>query len=59
MVFQYIGDEWQICQLLVRIEFLAKSLTGEEGARELINILSVRYGIQKQCCYASGQHSVS
>ena len=32
LVFRYIGDDWQICQRLVRIEFLAKSLTGEEVA---------------------------
>ena len=38
VVFRYIGDGWQICQRLVRLEFLAKSLTGEEVARELINI---------------------
>ena len=40
MVFRYIGDDWQIRQRLVRLEFLAKSLTGEEVARELINITS-------------------
>ena len=40
MVFRYIGDDWQIRQCLVRLALLAKSLTGEEVARELINITS-------------------
>ena len=32
-------------QHLVRVEFLAKSMTGEEVARELINVLSIKFGI--------------
>ena len=32
----------------MRLEFLAKSLTGEEVAREMINILSVQYGIESK-----------
>ena len=48
VVFRYIGDNWQICQCLVRLEFLGKSLTGEEVARELISILSVQYGIESK-----------
>ena len=48
VVFRYIGDDWQICQRLVRLEFLAKSLTGEEVAQELINILSVQCEIESK-----------
>ena len=51
----------------MRLEFLAKSLTGEEIAQELINILSVQYGIESKYLLAamrdgssvSGEHSVS
>ena len=32
-------------QHLVRVEFLAKSMTGEEVARELINVFSIKLGI--------------
>lgn len=40
-----IDDDWQIVQWLVRMQLLVKSVTGEEIARKLINVLSVEYGI--------------
>ena len=45
MVIRYI-DGWEIQQHLVRLEFLTKSMSGEEVARELINILSVMLGVE-------------
>ena len=36
---------WKIVQCLVRVEFLAKNMTGEEAARELVNVLSVKLSI--------------
>ena len=39
-------DQWNVQQCLVRLEFLAKSMTGEEVARQLISTLSVTYGIE-------------
>ena len=33
------------CQRLVRMQLLAKSLTGEEVARELLSVLSTEYGV--------------
>ena len=39
-------SEWSIEQRLVRLEFLLKSVTGEELARELISILSVTLGVE-------------
>lgn len=38
--------EWKVHQCLIRLEFLAKSMTGEEVARQLISTLSVAYGIE-------------
>ena len=38
--------EWNIKQRLVRLEFIQKSVTGEELARELISNLSVILGIE-------------
>ena len=39
-------DECNVQQCLVRLEFLQKSVNGEELARELISILSVTLGIE-------------
>jgi len=38
-------DEWNIQQHLVRVKALAKSMKGEEIARELIEVLSVHLSI--------------
>ena len=37
--------DWELQQRLVRLQLLAKSMTGEEIARELVNVLSVQYDI--------------
>ena len=46
-------QESRIKQRLVRVGFLAKSMTGEEVARELINILSVTLGIKSELLVAA------
>ena len=45
VVVRYV-DGWEIQQRLVRLEFLTRSMSGEEVARELINVLSVMLGVQ-------------
>ena len=40
VVLWFVDDQWQIKQRLVRLMLLAKSLTGEEVASQLILILS-------------------
>ena len=45
IVLRFISDSWTIDQRLVRIQLLAKSLTGEEVAHEMINVLSTTLGI--------------
>lgn len=45
IVMRYITDDWKIEQTLIRLQMLAKSLCGEELARELISVLSVNYSI--------------
>ena len=52
VVIRYI-DGWEIQQRLVRLEFLTKSMTGEEVARELINVLSVTFGVQSNLLLAA------
>ena len=45
---RFISDSFNIEQRLVRIQLLAKILTGEEIARELISVLSTFLGILSQ-----------
>ena len=45
IVLRFVDDDWQIQHCLIRLQLLAKSLTGEEIARELISVLQVGYGI--------------
>lgn len=45
VIVRFVTD-WSVQQRLVRLEVLLKSVTGEELARELISILSVKLGIQ-------------
>ena len=45
IVLRFVDDGWNIKQRLVHLQIIAKSLTGEELARELIVILSVQYSI--------------
>ena len=44
IVLHFVSEDFEIKQRLIRLHLLAKSLTGEEIARELIACLSVVYG---------------
>ena len=46
IVLRFISDDWTIEQRLVRVQLLAKSLSGEELAREIISIFSTSYSIE-------------
>lgn len=48
-----VSDEWSLEQCSLRVQTLAKSMTGEEVARELINVLSMRYGITSDRLFAA------
>ena len=52
IVLRFI-DGFVIKQRLVRFQTLVKSMTGEEIARELINVLSIEYGITSERLLAS------
>ena len=45
IVVRFISDSWTIEQRLIKIQLLAKCLTGQEVARELISVLSRQFGI--------------
>lgn len=48
IVVRFVDDNFTIQQRLVSIQLLAKSLTGEEIACELVRVLSTSYGIEPQ-----------
>ena len=45
IVLRFVGENWTTEQRLVRVQLLAKSMSGEEIARELISVLSTSYSI--------------
>ena len=53
ILVRFVSDEWSLEQRLLRVQILAKSMTGEEVARELINVLSMRYGITSDRLFAT------
>jgi len=48
IVVRFVGPNGCIYQRLIRVQMLAKSLSGEEIAGEVINSLPVEYGITSQ-----------
>ena len=59
ILLRYIDAEWCVRQRLVRVQMLAKSVTGEELARELISVLSVTYGIKSNMLLAAMRDGAS
>ena len=49
IVLRYLTDDWQIKQCACRLMLLAKSMTGEEVARQIIVVLSTKLGIPSHC----------
>ena len=45
VVVRYVSDEWTLEQRVVKLQMLAKSMKGEEVARELIHILATENAI--------------
>jgi len=46
ILVRFVNDSWIIKQELLAIQLLSKSLTGEEVAHEMIQVLSVSYSIR-------------
>ena len=46
IVIRFVTADWEIKQRLVRLQLIAKSLKGEELARELIMTLAQHYNVQ-------------
>ena len=45
VVVQFVSEDWTLEQRLIKMQMLAKSMKGEEIARELIHLLSTEYNI--------------
>ena len=61
IVIRFVTADWEIKQRLVRLQLIAKSLKGEELARELIKVLAQHYNVQDNnlCAAMSNGASVN
>ena len=55
----FVSDDWCIEQWLIRVQLLAKSLCGEEIARELIPVLQVDYKVSASALISAMQDRAS
>ena len=53
IVVKFVTADWEVKQRLVRLQLLAKSLKGEELAREIIMVLAQHYNVQNNSLCAS------
>ena len=59
VVARLVTDDWSIEQRLIRLKVLSKSLVGDELAREIIDVLSITYGIRSSCVIAIAKDGAS
>ena len=61
IVVRFITADWEIKQRLVRLHLIAKSLKGDELAREIITVLAQQYNVQNSslCAAMRGGASVN
>lgn len=53
IVLRYLTDDWELKQCVGRLKLLAKSMTGEEVAQQIIVVLSTELGIPPQSIVAA------
>ena len=53
ILVQFVDEEWKLEQRLVCMQVLTESMTGEEVPRELISVLSTRYGVKSELLLAA------
>ena len=53
ILIRYVADDWSLVQRVIQVRLLAKSMTGNENARELISTLSTNYSISSDCVLAA------
>lgn len=49
IVLRYVTSDWQMKQKVGRLTLLAKSMTGEDVARQIITVLSTEMGVPCLC----------
>ena len=59
IVVRFVTADWEVKQLLVCLQLLAKSLKGEELAREIIMVLAQHYNVQNNSLCASMRDGAS
>lgn len=59
VVARLVTDDWSIEQRLIRLKVLSKSLVGDELAREIIDVLSITYGIRSSSVIAIAKDGAS
>lgn len=59
VLLRFVDQDWCVQQRLVRVQMLAKSLSGEELARELISVLSITYSIRPNSLLAAMRDGAS
>ena len=59
IVVSFVTADWEVKQRLVRLQLLAKSLKGEELAREIIMVLAQHYNVQNNSLCASMRDGAS
>lgn len=58
VMLRFLHD-WKITQSLVHVKFLAKIMTGEEVARQVINVLSITLGRGSELLIAAMRDSAT
>ena len=53
VVLCYLTDDWELKQCVGRLKLLAKTITGEEIAQQIIAILSTEFGISSNLIVAA------
>ena len=53
IIIRFVNKDWSIQHRLIRLQLLAKSMTGEEVARELVSILQVQYDVDSKSLIAA------
>ena len=59
VILRFVDDQWTIQQRVVRLMLLAKSVNGEELAREIISILSTQLQIQHHLLVSLGSNEAN
>ena len=52
LIVRFVNNEWNVKERLVRMRFLAKSLSGEEIARVIIEKISREYSMKSELVIA-------